>query len=133
MNEPRWLIREAIIAVHNSLLSEHGGLPGVRDENMLGSALNRPINKFAYEDDATLYECAAAYAFGLARNHPFADGNKQTAFSSIAMVLGINGHRFHPDKKDALLTILKLAAGELEEDELSRWIEANTSRREAPG
>ena len=97
---------------------------------MLESALAWPQNKFSYEANSTFFSLASAYAFGIARNHPFVDGNKRVAFTAIAMFLRINGQKFVPEKMDALQTIMKLAAGEIAEDDLARWIEANCTEAE---
>lgn len=128
MREPNWLLAEAVIAVHQALVAQHGGAAGLRDPGLLESALSRPVNRFAYDDETTLFDLAAAYAFGLARNHPFIDGNKRIAITAVAMFLGGNGHEFAPDRMEALETFLKLAAGEVEEGDLARWIEANSSK-----
>jgi death-on-curing protein len=125
VKEPNWLLVEAVIAVHQASISEFGGLPDIRDEGLLSSALARPANRFAYDAQAGLFDLAAEYAFGLARNHPFLDGNKRIAFASIAMFLGDNGYTFAPDRLEALKVILGLASGEVEEPDLARWIEAN--------
>lgn len=126
MNEPNWLLKEAIIAVHYRLIAEHGGSQGVRDPGLLESALSRPINRFVYEPDSSLFDLAAAYAFGLASNHAFIDGNKRIALTAIAMFLADNGYQFKPDKQEALKNFLALAAGELDEAALARWIAKNS-------
>lgn len=125
MSEPNWLLADAVIAVHAALLAEHGGAAGVRDRGSLDSALARPVNRFHYEPGTSLFDLAAAYGYGIARNHPFVDGNKRTAITAVAMFLGDNGHRLRPDKMDMLRTVLRLAAGEIDEAELGRWIAAN--------
>ncbi len=125
MKEPAWLLPEAVIVVQEMQIARFGGSGGLRDVGLLESALARPVNKHAYDPEATVFDLAAAYAFGLARNHPFVDGNKRIAFAAAAMFLSENGYELAPDKMEALQTILKLAAGELEEDELARWIEKN--------
>ena len=93
MNEPLWLRKDAIVTSHHSSIAQFGGSQGIRDEGLLESALARPENKFAYETTPSLAELAAAYSFGLARNHPFVDGNKRIAFAAAAMFLAINGYR----------------------------------------
>ena len=128
MKEPNWLLKSVVIAVHKMLISEHGGVAVLRDEGLLDSALSRPLNRMAYDEQANLFELAAAYAYGLARNHPFVDGNKRIALTAVAMFLGDNGYKFGPQKMDALTTFLKLAAGELAEDELADWIAANAEK-----
>jgi len=118
--EPVWLETEVAQAIHDRQLAEHGGAAGVRDAGALESALARPVNRWAYgEDDRCLL--AAAYAFGIARNHPFADGNKRTAWVLARLFLRLNdvGLVFEPD--DAIRVVLSLAAGELSEDELADW------------
>jgi death on curing protein len=118
--EPIWLDSTDALAIHDRQLSEHGGGTGVRDLTMLESALGRPINQWHYgtDDPAAL---AAAYAFGVARNHPFVDGNKRTAWVLARLFLVINGHEIGFDKEDAVRPVLALAAGELTEDELTDW------------
>jgi death-on-curing protein len=127
MVEPNWLRRQVLIDLHSESLRLFGGPEGIRDEGMLDSALDRPRNRFAYEPDSTLAELAAAYAFGLARNHPFVDGNKRAAFLAIGLFLGKNGVRLTAPQVDATVTILSLASGELSEAELAAWIEKHTT------
>lgn len=124
MSEPNWLSDEIIIAIHDEQLAIHGGGVGLRDEGMLASALERPVNKWSYEN-AGLPELAAAYAFGLAKNHPFVDGNKRTALLALYTFLYINGVDFIVPEADAAAAILALAAGEVDEDGLTRWIRDN--------
>ncbi len=124
--EPRWLTRAMVVALHDESLALFGGLPGVRDEGMLDSALARPQNRLAYEPGVEFPRLAAAYGFGLARNHPFVDGNKRVAVLAVAVFLALNGRRFDPDEADEVRTILALAAGEIDEDALTLWIEQNT-------
>ncbi len=124
MIEPNWLSDEIIIAIHDEQLAIHGGGAGLRDEGMLVSALERPINKWSYEN-AGLPELAAAYAFGLAKNHPFIDGNKRTELLALYTFLYINGVDFIVPEADAAAAILALAAGEVDEDGLTRWIRDN--------
>ncbi|HXW60737.1 MAG TPA: type II toxin-antitoxin system death-on-curing family toxin [Myxococcota bacterium] len=122
MKEPIWLQKNAVIAFHEMLLVEHGGVSGMRDEGLLDSALGRPLNQYFY-DKANLYELAAAYAFGIARNHPFVDGNKRTAFVSMKTFLMRNDRQLSPPKSEAIEIFFALAAGEVGEAELVRWIE----------
>ena len=124
MTEPSWLSEEVIIAIHDEQLAIHGGGVGLRDAGMLASALERPINKWSYEG-AGLPELAAAYAFGLAKNHPFIDGNKRTALLALYAFLFINDVDFIVPEADAAAIILALAAGEVEEEGLTRWIRDN--------
>ena len=122
--EPRWLTYDQIIAIHSRQLRRFGGAVGMRDEGLLRSAIERPINKWHYEQ-AELPELAAAYAFGLGKNHAFVDGNKRIAFMSMMIFLRKNGVRFAPDQAQATKIILALAAGEVSEESLARWIRDN--------
>jgi len=118
--EPIWLDADVALTIHDRQLAEHGGIAGVRDPGMLESALARPVNQWAYgEDDHA--KLAAAYAFGVARNHPFSDGNKRTAWVLARLFLRLNGLELQFDPQDAITTVLALAAGELAEDELTDW------------
>jgi death-on-curing protein len=113
-----------IVAIHDEQLAIHGGLAGIRDAALLESALDRPRNKRAYES-AELPELAAAYGYGLAKNHPFVDGNKRTSLLAIYTFLGVNGVDFIVAEADAAAMIFALAAGEVSEDSLARWIRDN--------
>ena len=122
--EPIWITCEQAIAIHSRQLRRFGGAPGLRDEGMLRSVLERPINKWTYEQ-APLAELAAAYAFGLAKNHAFVDGNKRIAFMAMMVFLRRNGVEFAPGPAQATTIILALAAGEVSEKGLTRWIRDN--------
>lgn len=126
MKEPKWLLKEAVLAMHARQLAEHGGGEGLRDDGLLQSALQRPINKFAY-DNPDLFDLAAAYAYGVARNHPFVDGNKRTALVASRTFLLINGYQITASKEDRLTTFLNLAAGTITETELAAWFRANAT------
>jgi death-on-curing protein len=130
MTDPRWTDKRAFLLLHDEDLAEHGGSPGLRDEGLLDSALARSHNLLAY-GEPTMAALAAAYAFGIARNHPFADGNKRAALLSVGLFLGINGISFRPDKVEATRVFLALAAGEISEEELTAWIDRNSRKREA--
>ncbi len=118
--EPIWLDARDANAVHDRQLAEHGGGMGLRDAGLLESALARPVNRWNYgEDDPA--ELAAAYAFGVARNHPFIDGNKRTAWVLARLFLAVNGHKLTFTAEDAIRMMLALAAGELEEEVVSVW------------
>jgi death-on-curing protein len=121
VREPGWITYEQAIAIHSRQLRRFGGAPGLRDEGMLRSALERLINKWTYEQ-APLPELAAAYAFGLAKNHAFVDGNKRISFMAMMTFLHKNGVLFAPDQAEATKIILSLAAGEISEKSLTRWI-----------
>jgi death-on-curing protein len=114
------------------LLREHGGSPGLRDENLLESALARPRHLFAYESEVDAAGLAAAYGFGIARNHPFVDGNKRTALMAMYVFLGLNGWTLEADEAEAVRTILALAAGDLTEARLAAWLRDHARREQLP-
>lgn len=124
MTEPEWLTADMAVAIHDEQLAIFGGPAGLRDMALLESALDRPRNKWAYEQ-AELPELAAAYAYGIARNHAFVDGNKRTALLAIYTFLGINEVEFVVPEAEAAAMILSLAAGEVSEESLARWIRDN--------
>lgn len=117
----RWVSRRALELLHDESLAEHGGAPGIRDENLLESALARAPNlaQYGQPDYAQL---AAAYGYGLAKNHPFVDGNKRAALLGAGLFLALNGYRLKATQRDATLTILGLAAGEITEDTFAQWL-----------
>lgn len=117
-------MKPAVLAFRLRQLAEHSGGEGVRDEGQLDSALDRPQNKFAYEEP-DLFTLAAAYAYGIATNHPFVDGNKRTAYVTALTFLRLNGYRVEASQTEKYDTFIKLAAGELGEDELAAWFRAN--------
>ncbi len=121
MSEPRWIATPQSIRIHAEQLAIFGGPAGIRDQGMLKSALGRPQNKYAY-GETDLAILAAAYAFGIARNHPFVDGNKRAAFMCMVVFLRKNGIAFAPPEPLATEVMLALAAGEIDEDGLARWI-----------
>jgi death-on-curing protein len=124
MTEPEWLDIDIVLDVHSEQLALFGGGDGLRDRGLLESALARPINKFAYGENG-LAALVAAYAFGLAKNHPFVDGNKRVAFASIVVFLGMNEIDYDVPPEQATAMILALAAGEVSEESLTRWIKDN--------
>ena len=124
MTEPVWLTVELVVAIHGEQLRLFGGPEGIRDLAMLESALDRPKNKWAY-GERDLAALAAAHAFGIARNHPFVDGNKRASFLALVTFLGLNGIDFLAPEPETAAAILALAAGEIEEDGLARWIRDN--------
>jgi death-on-curing protein len=126
---PLWVRRDAVVAVQEQLLAVFGGASGVRDTGLFESALARPENRFAYGRTAvTIFDLAAAYAFGLAKNRPFVDGNKRIAFATAIMFLELNGYRFDADEADAVVRTLALAAGELKERGYAVWLKAHSKR-----
>ena len=126
-SEPLWLTYEQVIAIHSRQLRRFGGAPGLRDEGMLRSALERPLNKWHYEQ-VELVGLAAAYGFGLAKNHAFVDGNKRIAFMTMASFLRKNAVQFAPDQAQATAMMMSLAAGEVSEQSLARWIAENIAK-----
>ena len=124
MNEPRWLTLDDIEDIHAEQLALFGGPAGIRDRGALESALGRPMNRWHYEN-ADMAELAAAYAFGIARNHSFVDGNKRTAFAALMVFLRLNGIPFAPPPPDATAAMMALAAGDIDETGFARWIVAN--------
>lgn len=127
MTEPVWLRRDVILAVHDEQLAEHGGAQGLRDGGLLESALSRPQHLLSY-GDPDVSELAAAYGWGIARNHPFVDGNKRTALVACELFLVLNGYELQADDADCVVTMLKVAAGELAEDDFAAWIRGHIHR-----
>jgi len=124
-SEPRWLTRLVVDAIHSDQLREHGGLAGVRDETALESALARPQQKCAYASDPDLTVLAAAYGFGIVRNHPYNDGNKRIGFLALVTFLAINDHDLDTTDEDVVTTILAVADGRLTETRLAAWVQAH--------
>ncbi|MBI1251905.1 MAG: type II toxin-antitoxin system death-on-curing family toxin [Alphaproteobacteria bacterium] len=124
MKRPIWVERAAVLMLHDESLSAHGGAVGIRDAGLLDSALARPQNRFAY-GEADAAALAAAYAFGVIKNHPFIDGNKRTGFLCAALFLELNDFRFSAGEADVVLRTLALAAGEMSEDDYAAWLREN--------
>jgi death-on-curing protein len=124
VKEPIWLSTDLVLAIHDEQLRAFGGPPGLRDEGLLESALDRPLNKYAYGSD-DLTELAAAYGFGLVRNHAFVDGNKRIAFLAMVTFLGLNDIDFVVPEEEAVVMMLAVASGEVSEESLARWIGDN--------
>ncbi len=118
----KWLRIDAVLAMHRRQIAEHGGGEGIRDHGLLDSALARPRNLASYEPDADIARLAAAYGFGIAKNHPFIDGNKRTALVSTRTFLLLNGYQLKATQTEKYLTFLSLAEGSLSEDELAHWL-----------
>jgi death-on-curing protein len=129
MSEPIWLDVREVIDMHAEQLEMFGGPEGIRDQGMLESAIARPLNRWHY-GESDLAALAAAYAFGLAKNHPFVDGNKRIAFHAMMVFLRSNGVAFAPEPAHATAIILALAAGEVGEEGLTRWIRDNWPKSE---
>ncbi len=122
MKEPRWVSRVVVDAVHIDQLREHGGLPGIRDENVLESALARARNKWEYERTSDLADLAAAYGFGIVTGQPYRDGNKRIGFLAMAIFLGLNGRSLAASEKEVVTTMLAVADGRHSEEELVAWL-----------
>ena len=127
--QPRWIDKRALLQLHEESLATFGGAVGLRDEGLLDSALARPLNQWLHDKSLDLASLAAAYGFGIARNHPFVDGNKRSAFMAIGLFLSINGKRLRADQVDTIHVILSLAAGALEEPALAEWIRKHAKSR----
>ena len=129
MQEPYWILKEAALAMHSRQLAEHGGLDGIRDQSLLESALARAQNTFFYSDEpADMTVLAAAYAYGIATNHPFVDGNKRTALVVSRTFLLLNGYNLVASQEEKYRAIIKLASGEWGEDALAAWFAENTEK-----
>jgi death-on-curing protein len=128
MKRPRWIDPRALLLLHAETLAEHGGLPGLRDEAALDAALARPQHVHAYEPRADVARLAAAYGFGIVRDHPFNDGNKRAGFLAIGLFLELNGFHLSVDQVEAVQMVLRLAAGRISETELATWIRDHLNR-----
>ncbi len=128
MNEPVWVLDSVVVAVHQILLAEHGGTPGIRDEALLNSALAKPKQRFAYEPESSIFELAASYSFGIANNHPFVDGNKRTAFTVAVIFLELNGVSLEAPEPEVVIFFENLASGNLTENELAEWLGDGVAR-----
>ena len=127
--EPTWLSRVVVDAIHNDQMREHGGLRGIRDENALESALARPQQKWHYDNAIEVPTLAAAYAFGLVKNHPYRDGNKRIGFLAMVTFLGVNGYAFSATDAEVVTEIVALADGSVSEEAMVDWIRQHSSRR----
>jgi death on curing protein len=127
--EPRWIEERDALAVHQRQLAEHGGLNGIRDSGLLQSALARPQHLFQYRPDVALVELAAAYAFGIAKNHPFVDGNKRTAYIMARLFLSDNSWTLNASREDKYIAMIALAEGTWGEDEFARWLRKTIAPR----
>ena len=121
----RWLLDEVVIAIHDEQIAVHGGIPGIRDDGLLSSALTRPKQKANY-GDPSLFDLAAAYGYGIIRNHPFVDGNKRTGFLVAYVFLNINGWELRSREVEAVNAVLDLAAGKMNEPCFSDWLKNNS-------
>ena len=124
MKEPVWILKTVVLALQDELISEFGGLPGIRDEGLLDSALARPEQHFSY-GDPDVFGLAAAYVYGIVRNHPFLDGNKRIGFVTGIIFLEENGKFFNPSEAEAVQAVRDLAAKKITEEEFAIWLEEN--------
>jgi len=126
VKEPGWLSRAVIGIIHTNQIREHGGSFGVREEGLIESALDRLRNKWAYEEGVDLADLAAAYGYGLVKNHGFVDGNKRVAFMTVYTFLGVNDHELDVSEPEVVQVMLDLAASNLTEPEFAAWIRAHS-------
>jgi death on curing protein len=124
-----WVVESVALAIHEAQLAEHGGIAGIGDEGLFSSAMARPQNLAAYGDRPDVADLAAAYAFGLARNHPFLDGNKRTAFVVMELFLNLNGYALEADDAECISTMESVAAGNSSAKSLATWLRAHIARK----
>lgn len=122
-----WLTRQLVLAIHDEQLKEHGGTPGLRDEGLLESALARPLNHAGY-GETDIAVLAAVYALAIAKNHPFLDGNKRTAYVALEVFLELNGLDFIASDAEAVIRTLQMAAGDVSDKEFTAWVRSNISQ-----
>ncbi len=122
MKQITWLTEQIGLAIHEDLISQYGGLSGVKDWTLLAASLARPQHRFSYQPEVSCLELAAAYGFALCKNHPFVDGNKRTAFMAMYLFLGLNGYRFNAPEPEIVLVMEGLASGEIDENALQVWL-----------
>ena len=127
MSEPIWVPNRAVYIIHDRQIARHGGASGLRDEGLLQGALQRPINKWQYEN-ADTFECAAAYAFGIAKAHAFVDGNKRTAFVTSVTFLRLNGWHFVTEPVEGVTFMEDLASGAVSEESFRNWLEQSSTK-----
>ncbi|KST68633.1 type II toxin-antitoxin system death-on-curing family toxin [Mastigocoleus testarum] len=130
MAEPIWITTVMVQMIHDDQVATHGGAYGLRDEGLLESALARGRHRYGYEEGVDIYRLAADYGYGIARNHPFIDGNKRTAFQVMYAFLKVNGCVLNAPEPEVVLVMRSLASGELSEDELAQWLKQYSSKEE---
>ena len=131
MDEPIWVWPEVLLALHRRHLAEHGGAEGLRDSNLFDSAMTRPQNRWGYSPETSLFDIAAAYGYGLAKNHAFVDGNKRTALVAMLLFLELNGYVLTASQERRYEVLLDVAAGRMEEEKLAKWLQANATPKPA--
>jgi death on curing protein len=127
VSEPLWLNEQIVKAMHDDQIAQYGGLPGLRDENLLSASLARPQNLYTYGTTPTIYDLAAAYGYGLAKNHPFLDGNKRTAFIVMATFLLLNGYQLNAPEMEVVLVMERLAEGQDTQESIAEWLKIHSS------
>ena len=127
MSEPIWVPDRAVYIIHDRQIARHGGASGLRDEGLLQNALQRPVNKWQYEN-ADIFECASAYAFGIAKAHAFVDGNKRTAFVTSVTFLRLNGWHFTTEPAKGVAFMEDLASGAVSEESLRNWLKQSSTK-----
>jgi death on curing protein len=125
MQEPVWISEKIVLAIHDDQLAQHGGSAGVRDENLLGASLARPKHLLTY-GEPSIFDLAAAYGYGLAKNHPFVDGNKRTAFMVMYTFLGLNNYWLDVPEPEVVLKMEGLSVNEETQESIAQWLEANS-------
>ena len=128
MRGPKWLAPALVTAIHDEAIYEFGGPSGIRDTGLLESALDRPRNRLAYQPETTVFELAASLCFGLAKNHPFVDGNKRTALLAARAFLFVNRYLLEPAEEDEVLTMVAVAEDSVSEQQLAEWMQQNSTR-----
>ncbi|WP_036024972.1 type II toxin-antitoxin system death-on-curing family toxin [Leptospira noguchii] len=126
--EPKWLNQKIVLTIHLDQLKQHGGSQGIRDQGLLESALDRPKNKWSYRPSPNIFDLAASLCIGIAKNHPFIDGNKRVAFMATYVFLGINGYIIEVSEEEVVSIMLKVASGNINETNLSIWLKNNSNR-----
>jgi death-on-curing protein len=127
MNEPVWVLKSVVLKIHDAQIAEHGGSSGLRDEGLLESALHQPQNLFSY-GNPSLFELATAYAERIAKNHPFIDGNKRTAYVVMVLFLKLNGYELTASKEDRVIKFVELASSNITAASFADWLKANTKQ-----
>lgn len=130
MTEPKWITLGIAMAIHDEAIYAFGGLPGIRDQGLLESALDKPRNLLSYEPDSSIFRLAAALCIGIARNHPFYDGNKRTALLATRAFLFLNGYELEPQQDDEVTTLVAVAEGSLDETTLESWLTTHSAATE---
>jgi death-on-curing protein len=131
MIEPVRIDRRVLLHLHLASLAQFGGASGICDANLLDSALARPVNRFHYEPSADIPALAASFGYGLAKHHPFVDGNKRAAFHSVILFLALNGRELSAEMAECILVMLSVASGGLSEEQFAAWIRANSEKQQS--